>query len=112
MSQWCSWRFLVWYSFLVRVYTDSREVKGENDWEGGERGGGGREREENSHCFLSSPPPPSISGSTSAFARLHLLLYEPQRKEQKKPPATQALSALRRESLSYSREIYNQVHRK
>ena len=35
----------MWYSFSIRFYTDSREVKKENDWEGGETGGRERERE-------------------------------------------------------------------
>ena len=98
----------MWYSVLVRFYTDSREVKGENDWEGG---GGGRGKI--SLFSLLTPSPIDFWFDLgSAFARLHLLLYEPQKKEQKRPPATQAMSPLRRESLSYSREIYNHVHRK
>ena len=100
----------MWYSFLVRFYTDSREVKGENDWEGAE--GGGESGKILLFCLLTPSPIDFWVDLGSAFARLHLLLYEPKRKEQKKPPATQAMSALRRESLSYSREIYNRVHRK
>ena len=97
----------MWHSFLVRFYTDSREVKGENDCEGG-----GESGKISLFCLLTPSPIDFWFDLGSAFARLHLLLYEPQKKEQKRPPATQAMSALRRESLSYSREIYNHVHRK
>ena len=75
----------MWYSFLVRFYTDSREVKGENDWEGDE--GGGASGKISLFCLLTPSPIDFWVDLGSAFARLHLLLYEPQKKERTKEGA-------------------------
>ena len=110
MSQWCSWWFFdVIFVFGLFLYGLAR---GQRRKRLRKAEGGGESGKILLFCLLTPSPIDFWVDLGSAFARLHLLLYEPKRKEQKKPPATQAMSALRRESLSYSREIYNHVHRK
>ena len=56
------------------------------------------------HRFLDRP--------RFSFRAAASLTLRTTKERKKKPPATEAMSALRRESLSYGKEIYNHVHRK